>query len=162
MLLQELQLKVGDSLNIQNFSKTLTEFGFVRMPEVTQKGEFAIKGEIIDAFPFDYEKPVRIQLNFDKVEKIAFLNESLLTEENVKSIIISSVAYLSEEEIVQIEKAARKYVKNAPELVKETIENDIEELKNQAILVLIFIPSFFKTGGIFPTGRFLILFRTGL
>jgi len=77
------------------------------VPEITQKGEFAIKGEIIDVFAFDYEKPVRIQLNFDKIEKIAFLTESLLTEENTNSITISSVAYLSDEEITQIEKAAK-------------------------------------------------------
>jgi len=43
------------------------------VPEITQKGEFAIKGEIIDVFAFDYEKPVRIQLNFDKIEKLHFL-----------------------------------------------------------------------------------------
>lgn len=149
-LLHEFQLKVDDVLNIQNFSKTLTEFGFLRVPEITQKGEFAIKGEIIDVFAFDYEKPVRIQLNFDKIEKIAFLTESLLTEENINSITISSVAYLSDEEITQIEKAAKKYVKNAYELVRETIENDIEELRKSGNFGVNFYPQFLQNGRNLP------------
>ncbi|BAL81446.1 transcription-repair coupling factor [Caldisericum exile] len=144
--IKELTIKLNNTVTLTNLTTTLVDFGFERSAEVEHPGEFSVKGAIIDIFPFDYEKPVRIQLDFDRVEKIAILNELLLAEENVDSITISSIKYIEESEIEKIEKTIRKKLKNVNEFTEDIVLKDIEELKKSRNFGLNFYPKFLENG----------------
>lgn len=144
--LLDLALKVNDRITQKNFIDTLVRFGFERTQEIEHPGEFSVKGAIIDVFPFDYEKPLRIQLDFDRIEKIAFLNENLLAEESVDFVSISSVEYIKKDKIDKIEKSLEKTLDKESEYVKDNVLKDIEELKKSENFGLNFYPKFLKEG----------------
>lgn len=56
--------------------KKLDEFGYKREELVTTTGEYAVRGFIIDIFPVDREKPVRLEFFGDDVESIKEFDEN--------------------------------------------------------------------------------------
>ena len=67
----------------------LEEFGYHRESLVTTTGEYAVRGFIIDIFPVDREKPVRIEFFGDDLENIKEFDENTqLTIGNLESIEI--------------------------------------------------------------------------
>src|SRR5574344_2100782 len=57
-----LTLKVGDETSIDFIIDILDEYGFERVDFVSQAGEYALRGGIIDVFSFADEKPYRIEI----------------------------------------------------------------------------------------------------
>lgn len=70
LLQNTLVLKIGDRLNLQSHTTTLSEYGYRRVNEVTEHGEFAVRGSIIDVFPMGHNHPYRIELFDDEIESI--------------------------------------------------------------------------------------------
>lgn len=56
--------------------KTLDDFGYNRESLVTITGEYAVRGYIIDIFPVDRDKPVRIEFFDDEIESIKEFDEN--------------------------------------------------------------------------------------
>ncbi|MGA0846485.1 MAG: CarD family transcriptional regulator, partial [Luteolibacter sp.] len=54
-------LEVGMELDPQEFSSQLTECGHERVPTVSARGQFAVKGGIIDLFPWQSPTPIRLE-----------------------------------------------------------------------------------------------------
>ena len=65
-----LTLKVGDSLDMERFSMTLTDLGYERGPEAEEPGQFAIRGGILDIYQLTGENPVRLELWGDEIDSI--------------------------------------------------------------------------------------------
>jgi len=149
-LLEEITLKKGERISLTSLTQKLADFNFERVQEVSQKGEFSVKGSIVDIFSFDYEKPIRIQLDFDTIEKIAFLNEELVQENIVGSVKISSIKYILDSDIEKIEENLKEILNNVDTFTKETIEKDIQELKRSGNFGLNFYTQFLKNGKNFP------------
>lgn len=63
-------IRKGQTVDSQSLAQTLVEQGYVRVPRVTVKGEFALRGEVLDIFMSGDESPVRIQFDFDTIEQI--------------------------------------------------------------------------------------------
>ncbi len=53
---------VGDALDSDTFAATLTEIGYIADDRVDEPGEMAVRGQVIDIFPADAEKPARIEI----------------------------------------------------------------------------------------------------
>ncbi len=65
----------------------LEEFGYKRDSLVTVTGEYAVRGYIIDIFPVDANKPVRIEFFDDEIESIKeFDEETQLTIKTLESV----------------------------------------------------------------------------
>lgn len=64
------RVKVGDKLNIQELPRMLLNSGYTRSDKVDGRGQYAIRGGIVDIFPANYENPVRIDLFSNDVETI--------------------------------------------------------------------------------------------
>ncbi len=64
----------GEELNRQDFLKQLQEGGYERRPIVEERGEFSIRGGIIDLFPPLYAQPVRLEFFGDEVESLRFFD----------------------------------------------------------------------------------------
>ncbi len=63
-------LRVGEELDLEEWSRWLVERGFERTTAIELPGEFAIHGGILDLFPTDALSPLRIELFGDEVESI--------------------------------------------------------------------------------------------
>ncbi|MBQ3729864.1 MAG: DEAD/DEAH box helicase, partial [Spirochaetales bacterium] len=62
--------KVGQELDTMLVAKRLTEGNYFRNANTTMPGEFTIRGEVLDIFPYGADLPVRIYLDWDKIERI--------------------------------------------------------------------------------------------
>lgn len=59
-----------DEINFASILKKLLSIGYEKSPIVRQEGELAIRGGIIDIFPFCYDSPIRIEFFGNKIEEI--------------------------------------------------------------------------------------------
>ena len=65
-----LLLKVGERLELERFRQRLEAAGYTCVSQVVERGEFAVRGSILDLFPMGAERPYRIELFDDAVESI--------------------------------------------------------------------------------------------
>ncbi|MBR5598993.1 MAG: transcription-repair coupling factor [Alphaproteobacteria bacterium] len=63
-------IKVGDKLLFDDFIHYVSINGYNRVEQVMESGEYAIRGDIIDIFPSGADKPLRIDLFDDEVERL--------------------------------------------------------------------------------------------
>src|SRR3954469_14365711 len=68
--IEPLTVHVGDELVLDNAVARLVEIAYTRVELVERRGEFAVRGGILDVFPPDDEHPVRLDLWGDTVEEI--------------------------------------------------------------------------------------------
>ncbi|HAL19064.1 MAG TPA: transcription-repair coupling factor [Spirochaetaceae bacterium] len=74
-------IRKGEKLNIRKLSSFLTESGYCEVPFLQNGGDFSLFGEVVCAFPVFSANPIRIYLDFDEIEKIAYYD--LQTDENI-------------------------------------------------------------------------------
>ena len=60
----------GDQLNREEFASSLVNSGYTRVSLVESPGGFSVRGDVIDVFPVNAVRPVRIELWGDEVESI--------------------------------------------------------------------------------------------
>ncbi|MBW1992795.1 MAG: transcription-repair coupling factor, partial [Deltaproteobacteria bacterium] len=65
---------VGEELERQTFLRQLQEGGYERRPLVEERGEYSVRGGIIDLFPPLYAQPVRLEFFGDQVESMRFFD----------------------------------------------------------------------------------------
>ena len=65
-----LTFKVGQTLDTMEIANRLAEGNYFRSPNTTIPGEFTIRGEVLDIFPYGAELPIRIYLDWDRIERI--------------------------------------------------------------------------------------------
>ena len=65
-----LHLAVGSEVDPVAAEEQLVSLGYVRVPRVTIHGEFSVKGEVIDVYPYAREHAVRAVLDFDAIEEL--------------------------------------------------------------------------------------------
>ncbi len=65
-----LALATGQQLDLDAFVQRLTVSGYLRVPQVSEHGEFAVRGSIIDLFPMGSDSPLRIDLFDDEIDSL--------------------------------------------------------------------------------------------
>jgi transcription-repair coupling factor (superfamily II helicase) len=68
--LDPVELRVGDSADFDDLLERLVELAYVRVEMVTARGEFAVRGGIVDIFPPTAEHPVRVEFWGDEVSEL--------------------------------------------------------------------------------------------
>jgi transcription-repair coupling factor (superfamily II helicase) len=68
--LEPLELAPGDSVPLDVLVTRLADLAYARVDLVTKRGEFAVRGGILDVFPPTEEHPLRVELWGDDVEEI--------------------------------------------------------------------------------------------
>ena len=64
-------LAAGDrGIDLNRLGRKLLELAYVRVDMVTRRGEFAVRGGLLDVFPPDAEHPVRVDLFGDEVDEL--------------------------------------------------------------------------------------------
>jgi transcription-repair coupling factor (superfamily II helicase) len=67
---QSVVLRRGDSLNREALIETLLKNGYEKAPQVTTRGQFAVRGGILDIFSWQHSLPVRIELYGEEIDSI--------------------------------------------------------------------------------------------
>jgi transcription-repair coupling factor (superfamily II helicase) len=65
-----LELSVGGEASLTEITKQLVEMAYRRVDLVERRGDFAVRGGLIDIFPATFEHPIRIDLFGDEIESI--------------------------------------------------------------------------------------------
>ena len=82
-----LRLAVGDRFGMAAERRKLEDVGYRCVPQVTDHGEFAVRGALFDLFPMGSDWPYRIELFDDEVESIrTFDPETQLSRDRVDRI----------------------------------------------------------------------------
>ncbi len=145
------KIKNSTELDVMRLIEILTEFGYLRVPRVTVKGEFAIRGDVIDIFipgidPDNTDdNAVRIVTSFDEIEEIKIFNpQTQSSVRNCEEIFLFPLkeVTLSEQLLDLIKKTLLK--NNS---VKEDIDKKIDILRDypDKNSIELYFPLCFKT-----------------
>ncbi len=75
------KISKDDTINYMELANKLVNLGYERVDFVEEYGEFSMRGEIIDVFATE---PIRIELNFDKVDRINIFDP--ITQRSLKDL----------------------------------------------------------------------------
>ncbi len=122
-------LKVGDVCNLEEIKQKLVNLGYTRFDLIDGRGEFSIRGDIID-IAITETTGVRIELWGDEIDSIR--NFNIISQRSIEEIkethIFPAHEYVLDlglEEVVRnIEKS------NYPQYLEENVQSDIEKIKN--------------------------------
>lgn len=64
------RIRWGETIDPAEFADTLNRAGYTREPLVEARGEYSIRGGIIDIYPLNREDPIRIDLFGDEIESV--------------------------------------------------------------------------------------------
>ena len=130
-----ISLKVQNVIDIKSFIENLVSIGYKKVSSVENHGEFNIRGSIIDVYPLNENRAVRIDLFDDEIDSIRYFDVST-QRSNIK--IQSVTIYPMYEFFYTVEQF--NDLKNVVENIKSTktfekddlnrIENDIFDLQN--------------------------------
>ncbi|XVV13613.1 transcription-repair coupling factor [Actinoplanes sp. CA-131856] len=68
--LEPVELTTGGEAELEGVARRLTDMAYARVDLVTKRGEFAVRGGILDVFPPTDEHPSRVEFWGDEVEEI--------------------------------------------------------------------------------------------
>lgn len=83
-------LSVGDCVGMEELAAFLSESGYARAELVDGKGQFCVRGGILDVFPPHLESPVRMELFGDEIDQIGYFD--VMTQrktENIPQVMIT-------------------------------------------------------------------------
>ncbi len=66
-MFKSLEFLVNQKVNIDQAIQTLVAFGYTRVTKVFRKGEFALRGGVLDIYPVHFEIPLRLDLDDDTI-----------------------------------------------------------------------------------------------
>jgi transcription-repair coupling factor (superfamily II helicase) len=140
-------LEAGGSLELDSAAADLVDMGYERNYMVERRGEFAIRGGILDVFPPAEERPVRVELWGDEVTSLRHF--ALATQRSLDEIESVEIAPCRE---LRSDTATRR---RAAELAEESSDPAVAQLAEgviepgaERLLPLI-------TGGLRPLTSFL-------
>lgn len=120
-----LQIEVGKHIELENLKENLTYLGYERTDMVRGRGEYTVRGGIIDVFPLTTKNPVRIEFWGDEIDSLRVFDvESQRTIDTINDISI----FPAEEFLVDsknLENIGNNILKAYPEEVA-----DVENIKN--------------------------------
>ena len=86
---RSLSLQRGQQLAREPFTDSLVESGYLRVPQVSEHGEFAVRGSLIDVFPMGANKPIRSDFFDDDIESLRYFSaETQLSGERIEAVDI--------------------------------------------------------------------------
>ena len=128
----KIEFSKNSSIDYSKIAKTLIKYGYKRVTNVSDIGEFALRGDILDIYSLDLN-PVRIEFFADTVEDIRFFNPN--TQKSFKKIdkieIFPLYKFILDEEnkkgfVEKISKIPSKdeFLENIKNELIEKIENE--------------------------------------
>ena len=82
------RVKAGDIVDLPNLARELENLGYTRVDMVEQRGQFSVRGGILDVFPPQEAHPLRIELWGDEVDEIRAFS---LSDQRTLGVVDSAV-----------------------------------------------------------------------
>jgi transcription-repair coupling factor (superfamily II helicase) len=105
-MFKSLKLYIGQEIDMQVVRDTLFDFGYKRYSEISNVGEFAIRGAILDIWPVTFELPVRCEWQDNKITTLrsidiptykSFWDHTFLIILPVKRLFYTRVVYCADD-----------------------------------------------------------------
>jgi transcription-repair coupling factor (superfamily II helicase) len=116
---QSFALRAGELIDLDETALELVAAGYERVDQVEDRGQFAIRGGLLDVFPATEDRAVRIDLFGDEIERLSwfstFTQRSL---EDVEAVEIAPAAELAAEHRELAEIAALEDASERPDIAE--------------------------------------------
>jgi transcription-repair coupling factor (superfamily II helicase) len=122
-------LSVGDIVNIKDLSQKLIECGYERNAVVDTKGQFSIRGGIIDIYPPTSGLPYRIELFDEEIDSIRTFNTD--TQRSIDKV--QSIEIFPAKEIILTNRNIDKGYREINEDFEKSIEGFKKKKDKEAI-----------------------------
>lgn len=125
-------LHQNSTIDLQELTQNLITSGYTRCETVEGKGQFAVRGAIIDIFPVQMLQPVRIELFGDEIDTISYFDTETQRRTNtIQNLTISPASELlyHPEALKQaIQKFSGQVRSKRKETIQENLLHDIDRL----------------------------------
>ena len=139
-----IELEVSKSYNIKEILNKLQIHGYTRVNKIDSQLQYALRGDILDIYPIDYDNPIRIEFFDDEIESIRYFDLSTyLSVEEVKKVSVfpASDIILTLEEKEKVETILLNEVKSyendlsheAYQTLNRVIRDEIELIKENGL-----------------------------
>ncbi len=127
-------LRTGEDIRMDQLLRALVAAGYKRADEVEGPGQFAVRGGIVDFFPPERERPLRMELWGDTIDSISeFETDSQRRTDMVEDILLTPSAELIADDpealAVRLEAIARKVRTKNADLVKTKLYDDADAVR---------------------------------
>ena len=111
-----IKIQQGLNLQMQELMNQLIRFGFLRSDLVERRGDFAVRGGILDIFPADQDHPIRIDFFGDEIEELSYF--SISDQRSLEKIKVEVSIYPCREMLIdeKLKQKARTLGKDFPEI----------------------------------------------
>lgn len=119
----DIQVAVDDEIDFSEITHQLVKLGYEKSEQVEGKGQFAIRGGILDVFAINGSYPYRIELFGDTVDSIRTFDP--LTQRSIDTLKQVEISFLSETSLSEETKAYA--IEKLSELIeKEELHGDLK------------------------------------
>ncbi|MCQ2469528.1 MAG: transcription-repair coupling factor [Ruminococcus sp.] len=133
-----ISIKPGQEINLPDIAVSLAKCGYQRCDKVEGASQFSIRGSLLDIFPVQADKPVRIEFFGDEVDIIAeFDTDTQRRTESLECVEISpasEILYDNSELADKIEELCKKVRGKHMDAVREHLGADVNRLRSGEIL----------------------------
>ncbi len=122
-------LRVGELLDLDECAADLVAAGYERVDQVEDRGQFAVRGGLLDVYPATEERAVRVDLFDDEIESLRWF--STFTQRSLgeaEVIEVAPAAELAAEHREMAEIAAMESVEDRPDIAELLPVDDFREL----------------------------------
>ncbi|MBR4628413.1 MAG: transcription-repair coupling factor [Ruminococcus sp.] len=131
-------LKEGQETDLTKLCGDLARCGYQRCEKVEGPSQFSVRGSILDIFPVQDDKPVRIEFWGDEIDSISeFETDTQRRGDKLGEVSISpagEILYDCEELAGKIEELAKKVRGKRMELIRERLGADVNRLRAGELL----------------------------
>jgi len=142
-------ISVSDTLNMDEFGRRLVAQGYQRQSLVEEKGQFSIRGNIVDIFPPAEKNPLRLEMFGDEIESIRVFDP---TSQRSIGTATAFIVPPSGEVIINastLERAVRNIRRRCDELsISREIRNRLVDTLKEGLtnsINPIFLPLFYES-----------------
>ena len=161
-----LKLKIGDTISPKDLVSKLIECSYARSTIVTKTGEIGVRGFVVDIFPVEEDKPIRIEFFGDEIDSIRYFDvETQKSLKNIDSITIKPYSEFLIDDVFAIEEeyGKQKYLPKYERVVSIanyfdnsfTMFKDIEQIRNSYLQILEEIDSYRRSSDSNFSGKYM-------
>jgi len=121
-----IKIKKGQSFNTTEIADELSKLGYLRVPKVSVKGEFSLRGEVLDIYLPNSDYANRIIFDFDEVQAFKkFDPDTQATIPNDPNNIMTEILIYPMKEVLWNDELVSKLSDFFDEYDKTAIKNDV-------------------------------------
>jgi len=130
-----ISLETGKIIDINTFTKKLVSIGYKKVSSVENHGEFNVRGSIIDVYPLNESRAVRIDLFDDEIDSIRYFDVSTQRSNiKIKDVTIypmyeffySTDQFQELKNTIEVTKSQKSFIQED----LDRIESDMFDLEN--------------------------------